>query len=58
MESATFGCATVDSVEERLAAGRKMMAAGVAAIPIRTKTIIAVMGLASITAIIMGLLSA
>lgn len=58
MESATFGCATVDSVEERLAAGRKMMAAGVAAIPIRTKTIIAVMGLASITAIIMRLLSA
>lgn len=71
MESATFGCATVDSVEESLGADRKMMAvdvemvaagvkmvaAGVAAIPIRTKTTIAVMGLASITAIIMGLLS-
>ena len=51
MESATFGCAAVDSVEESLAAG-------VAAIPIRTKTTIPVMGLASITAIIMGLLSA
>lgn len=65
MESATFGCAAVDSVEESLgagvkmvAAGVKMMAAGVAAIPIRIKTTIAVMGLASITAIIMGLLSA
>ena len=65
MKSATFGCAAVDSVEESLAAGvkmvavgRKMMAAGVAAIPIRIKTTIAVMGLASITAIIMGLLSA
>lgn len=65
MESATFGCAAVDSVEERLAAGVKMMAGGVkmvaaggAAIPIRTKTTIAVMGLASISAIIMGLLSA
>lgn len=72
MESATFGCAAVDSVEESLgvdrkmmavdvkimAAGVKMVAAGVAAIPIRTKTTIAVMGLASITAIIMGLLSA
>ena len=86
MESATFGCATVDSVEESLGADRKMMAvdvemvaagvkmvaadrkmvaadrkmvaAGVAAIPIRIKTTIAVMGLASITAIIMGLLSA
>ena len=53
MESATFGCATVDSVEESLGAGRKMVAAGVAAIPIRIKTTIAVMGLASITAIIM-----
>lgn len=41
-----------------MAAGVKMVAAGVAAIPIRTKTTIAVMGLASITAIIMGLLSA
>lgn len=51
IESATFGCAAVDNVEESLAAG-------VAAIPIRTKTTIAVMGLASITAIIMGLLSA
>lgn len=51
MESATFGCAAVESVEESLAAG-------VAAIPIRAKTTIAVMGLASITAIIMGLLSA
>lgn len=58
MESATFGCAAVDSVEESLGAGVKMVAAGVAAIPIRTKTTIAVMGLASITAIIMGLLSA
>ena len=65
MESATFGCAAVDSVEESLGAGMKMMAAGVkivaagvAAIPIRIKTTIAVMGLASITAIIMGLLSA
>ena len=72
MESATFGCAAVESVEESLgvdrkmmaadvkmmAAGVKMMAAGVAAIPIRIKTTIAVMGLASITAIIMGLLSA
>lgn len=58
MESATFGCAAVDSVEESLGAGRKMVAAGVAAIPICTKTTIAVMGLASITAIIMGLLSA
>ena len=72
MESATFGCAAVDSVEESLGVDRKMMAvdvkimaagvemvaAGVAAIPIRTKTTIAVMGLASITAIIMGLLSA
>lgn len=72
MESATFGCAAVDSVEESLGVDRKMMAvdvkimaagvemvaAGGAAIPIRTKTIIAVMGLASITAIIMGLLSA
>lgn len=58
MESATFGCATVDSVEESLAAGVKMVAAGVAAIPIRIKTTIAVMGLASIAAIIMGLLSA
>lgn len=58
MKSATFGCAAVDSVEESLAAGVKMVAAGVAAIPIRTKTTIAVMDLASITAIIMGLLSA
>ncbi len=58
MKSATFGCAAVDSVEESLAAGVKMVAAGVAAIPIRTKTTIAVMGLASIAAIIMGLLSA
>ena len=57
MESATFGCAAVDSVEKSLAAGVKMVAASVAAIPIRTKTTIAVMGLASITAIIMGLLS-
>ena len=58
MKSATFGCAAVDSVEESLAAGVKMVG-GVAAIPIRTKTTaIAVMGLASITAIIMGLLSA
>lgn len=57
MESATFGCKAVDNVEESLGAGVKMMAAGVAAIPIRTKTAIAVMGLASITAIIMGLLS-
>lgn len=56
--SATIGCAAVDNVEERLAAGVKMVAAGGAAIPIRTKTTIAVMGLASITAIIMGLLSA
>lgn len=65
MEPATFGCAAVDSVEVRLAAGVKMVAAGVkmvaadvAAIPIRTKTTIAVMGLVSITAIIMRLLSA
>lgn len=65
MESATFGCAAVGSVEESLGAGvkmveagRKMVAAGVAAIPIRTKTTIAVMGMVSITAIIMGLLSA
>ena len=72
MESAIIVCAAVDSVEESLAAGVKtvaagvkmmaagvkMMAAGVAAIPIRIKTTIAVMGLASITAIIMGLLSA
>ena len=58
MESATFGCATVDSVEESLTAGVKMVAEGGADIPIRTKTTIAVMGLASITAIIMGLLSA
>lgn len=65
MESATFGCAAVDNVEESLgagvktvAAGVKMVAAGIAAIPIRTKTTIAVMGLASITAIIMRLLSA
>lgn len=58
MESATFGCAAVDSVEERLAGGVKMVAGGGAAMPIRTKTTIAVMGLASITAIIMGLLSA
>ena len=57
MKSATFGCAAVDSVEESLAAGVKM-GGGVAAIPIRTKTTIAVMDLASITAIIMGLLSA
>lgn len=28
MESATFGCAAVDSVEESLAAGVKMVAAG------------------------------
>lgn len=72
IESATFGCAAVESVEESLGVDRKMMAvdvkimaagvemvaAGVAAIPIRAKTTIAVMGLASITAIIMGLLSA
>lgn len=58
MKPATFGGAAVDSVEESLAAGVKMVAAGVAAIPIRIKTTIAVMGLASITAIIMGLLSA
>lgn len=58
MEPATFGCAAVDNVEERLAAGVKMVAGGGAAIPIRAKTTIAVMGLASITAIIMGLLSA
>lgn len=72
MESATFGCAAVESVEESLGVDRKMMAvdvkimaagvemvaAGVAAIPIRAKTTIAVMGLASITAIIMRLLSA
>lgn len=58
MKPATIGCAAVDSVEERLAAGVKMVAAGGTAKPIRTKTTIAVMGLASITAIIMGLLSA
>lgn len=58
MESATIGCAAVDSVEERRAAGVKMVAADGAAIPIRAKTTIAVMGLVSITAIIMGLLSA
>lgn len=72
MESATFVCAAVESVEkslgvdrkmmavdvEMVAAGVKMVAAGVAAIPIRIKTTIAVMGLASIAAIIMGLLSA
>ena len=58
MESAIIVCAAVDYVEVSLAAGVKMVAAGVAAIPIRTKTTIAVMGLASITAIIMGLLSA
>lgn len=58
MEPATIGCAAVDSVEVRRAAGVKMVAGGGAAIPIRTKTTIAVMGLASITAIIMGLLSA
>lgn len=58
MKPATIGCAAVDSVEERLAAGVKMVAGGVAAIPIRAKTTIAVMGLVSITAIIMGLLSA
>lgn len=72
MESATFGCAAVESVEESLgvgvkmvtggvkmvAGGVKMVAAGGAAIPIRTKTTIAVMGLASITAIIMGFLYA
>lgn len=58
MKSATFGCAAVDNVEESLGAGRKMMAAGGAAIPIHIKTTIAVMGLASITAIIMRLLSA
>lgn len=58
MESATFGCAAVDSVEERLAAGRKMVVGGGVAIPIRIKTTIAVMGMVSITAIIMGLLSA
>lgn len=54
MESATFGCAAVDYGEVSLGADRKMVAAGVAAIPIRIKTAIAVMGLASITAIIMG----
>lgn len=37
MESATFGCAAVDNVEERLAASVKMVAGGGAAIPIRTK---------------------
>lgn len=58
MEPATLVCAAVDSVEERLAAGVKMVAGGVAAILIRTKTTIAVMGLASITTIIMRLLSA
>ena len=58
MESAIIVCAAVDSVEESLGAGVKTVAAGVAAIPIRTKTTIAVMGLTSITAIIMGLLSA
>ena len=65
MESATFGCAAVDYGEVSLGADRKMVAAGVkmvaagdAAIPIRIKTAIAVMGLVSITAIIMGLLSA
>ncbi len=72
MKSATFGCAAVDNVEESLGAGMKMMAAGVkmvaagvkmvaaggVAIPIRIKTTIAVMGMVSITAIIMGLLSA
>lgn len=58
MEPATFDCAAVDNVEVRAAAGVKMMAAGDAAIPIRTKTTIAVMGLVSITAIIKGLLSA
>lgn len=47
MESATFGCAAVDYGEVSLGADRKMVAAGVAAIPIRIKT-----------AIIMGLLSA
>lgn len=58
MESATYGCAAVDSVEESQGAGVKMVAAGGAAIPIHIKTTIAVMGLASITAIIMRLLSA
>lgn len=58
MEPATIGCAAVDSVEERLEAGVKMVAAGVTAMTIRTKTTIAAMGLVSITAIIMGLLSA
>lgn len=58
MESAAFVCAAVDSVEVRRAAGVKTVAGGGAAIPIRAKTTIAVMGLVSITAIIMGLLSA
>lgn len=58
MESATFGCAAVESVEKSLGVDRKMMAVGGAAIPIHIKTTIAVMGLASITAIIMRLLSA
>lgn len=72
MESATFGCAAVDYGEVSLgadrkmvavgvkmvAAGRKMVAGGGVAIPIRIKTTIAVMGMVSITAIIMGLLSA
>lgn len=58
MKSAIIVCAAANSVEESLAAGVEMMAAGVAAIPIRTKTTISVMGLVSITAIIMGLFSA
>ena len=37
MESATFGCAAVDYGEVSLGADRKMVAAGVAAIPIRIK---------------------
>ena len=44
MESATYGCAAVDSVEESLGAGVKMVAAGGAAIPIHIKTTLAVMG--------------
>lgn len=57
MMSATFGCAAVDSVEESLAAGVKMVG-GRRSHPHTHQTTIAVMDLASITAIIMGLLSA
>ena len=51
-------CVETGTVVVGTAEGRKAVAVGVVAIPIRTKTVIAVMGMVSITAIIIKRFSA